>query len=196
MKGILTNMHHVFYDTFNFIGIQSDGTPNYKPHVTIDEGPTSVKLLIIGQQELHVGLQQEADLLLSSSLAFLLFFLMLFLPAEYGVEVLCDGQAHHQICRGRQKGILKDIQYGCRWKVLYCTNNCLSVCISEAVQIITVGWVHAILHHTSQFPLPCPGEISLKQIKPNVWTTSPFTRNKHLVEISFWIFQPKRELRS
>lgn len=93
---------YVFYDTLNFIVIKSDRTPNYKPHVTIDEGPTAVKLLIIGQQELHVGLQQEADLLLSSSLAFLLFFLMLFLLTEYRVEVLCDWQAHHQVCRGRQ----------------------------------------------------------------------------------------------
>lgn len=77
-------------------------TPNYKPHVATDEGPTSVKLLIIGQQKLHVGLQQEADLLLCSPLAFFLFFFMLFLLTEDGVEVLCHRQAHHQVCRERQ----------------------------------------------------------------------------------------------
>lgn len=42
------------------------------------------------------------------------------------------------------------------------TNDCLSVSVPKAVQIVAVGRVHAILHHTSQFPLPCPGEISLK----------------------------------
>lgn len=31
---------------------------NYKPHVTIDEGPASMELLIVRQQQLHVGLQQ------------------------------------------------------------------------------------------------------------------------------------------
>lgn len=74
----------------------------YKPHVAIDECPTSVKLLIIVQQKLHIGLEQEADLLLHSPLAFLLFFLMLFLLTEYGIEVLCHWQAHHQVCRGKQ----------------------------------------------------------------------------------------------
>lgn len=57
-----------------------------------------MKLLIIGQQKLHVGLQQEADLLLRSPLALFLFFFMLFLLAEDGVEVLSDRQAHHQVC--------------------------------------------------------------------------------------------------
>lgn len=46
------------------------------------------------------------------------------------------------------------------------TDNCLSVRIPEAVQIVAVGRVHTILHHTSQFPLARPGEVPLKQIKP------------------------------
>lgn len=54
-----------------------------------------MKLLIIWEQKLHVGLQQDADLLLSSSLAFFLFLFMLFLFTEDGVEVLCYWQAHH-----------------------------------------------------------------------------------------------------
>lgn len=33
-------------------------TSGDKPHVTIDEGPASVELLIVRQQQLHVGLQQ------------------------------------------------------------------------------------------------------------------------------------------
>ncbi len=54
-----------------------------------------MKLLVIGQQKLHVGLQQEADLLLRSSLALLLFLFMLLLLTEDGVEVLRHWQAHH-----------------------------------------------------------------------------------------------------
>lgn len=65
------------------------------PHVRIDEGPSSMKLFIIRQQKLHVGLQQEADLLLCPPLALLLFFFMLLLLTEDGIEVLCHGQAHH-----------------------------------------------------------------------------------------------------
>lgn len=61
-----------------------------------------MKLLIIGEQKLHVGLQQEADLLLSSSLALFLFLFMLLLFAKDGVEVLCYWQAHHQVCGDRQ----------------------------------------------------------------------------------------------
>lgn len=41
------------------------------------------------------------------------------------------------------------------------TDDCLSVRIPEAVQIVAVGRVHTILHHTSQFPLARPGEIPL-----------------------------------
>lgn len=54
-----------------------------------------MKPLVIWQQKLHVGLQQEADLLLSSSLALFLFLLVLFLFTEDGVEVLRYRQAHH-----------------------------------------------------------------------------------------------------
>lgn len=70
-------------------------TAAHSPHVTVDEGPTSMKLLIIWQQKLHVRLQQEADLLLGSPLVLLLLFFMLLLLTEDGVEVLCDRQAHH-----------------------------------------------------------------------------------------------------
>lgn len=44
-----------------------------------------MELLIVGQQQLHVGLQQEADLLLGYSLALLLILLMLLLLTEDGV---------------------------------------------------------------------------------------------------------------
>lgn len=67
----------------------------YKPHVAVDEGPTAVKPLVVRQQKLHVGLQQEADLLLHSPLALLLFLLVLLLLTEDGVQILRYGQAHH-----------------------------------------------------------------------------------------------------
>lgn len=54
-----------------------------------------MKPLIIWEQKLHVGLQQEADLLLSSSLALFFLLFMLFLFTEDRVEVLCYRQAHH-----------------------------------------------------------------------------------------------------
>lgn len=54
-----------------------------------------MKLLIIRQQKLHVGLQQEADLLLRSPLALFLFLLMFLLLTEDGVQVLRHWQAHH-----------------------------------------------------------------------------------------------------
>lgn len=54
-----------------------------------------MKLLIIRQQKLHVGLQQEADLLLCSPLALFLFLLMFLLLTEDGVQVLRHWQAHH-----------------------------------------------------------------------------------------------------
>lgn len=56
-----------------------------------------MKLLIIKQQQLHVCLQQEADLLMSSSLARPLFLLLLFLFAEDGVQVFRYWKAHHEV---------------------------------------------------------------------------------------------------
>ncbi len=56
-----------------------------------------MKLLIIRQQHLHVCLQQEADLLLSSPLALSLFLLLLFLFAEDGVQVFRYWKTHHEV---------------------------------------------------------------------------------------------------
>lgn len=65
-----------------------------------------------------------------------------------------------------------DNSYVC---LLFHTNDCLSVSIPESVQIVAVGRVHSILHHASQFPLPCPGKISLEQNRllnvPNLLVT-------------------------
>ena len=47
-----------------------------------------MELLVVRQQQLHVGLQQEADLLLSSPLVLFLLLLVLLLLAEDRVQVL------------------------------------------------------------------------------------------------------------
>lgn len=132
---------------------------HYKPHVTIDEGPASVELLIVGQQQLHVGLQQQADLLLGSPLALFLFLFVLLLLAEDGVQILCDRQAHHQVCKdawtirqisqahnlGRRGASRTYIDCPCLsvcpsvWVFFPHTDNCLPVGIPEAVQIVAVG---------------------------------------------------------
>lgn len=105
-----------------------------------------MKLLVIRQQQLHVGLQQEADLLLRSPLALLLFLFMLLLLTEDGVQVLRHWQAHHEVCRERQRIQRSQIlgQHSVKihiYKAIISvhTNDCLSVSIPEAVQIVAVG---------------------------------------------------------
>lgn len=134
---------------------------HYKPHVPIDEGPASVKLLIVRQQQLHVGLQQQADLLLGSPLTLFLFLFVLLLLAEDGVQILSDWKAHHQVCKDRSTFRHISQEQTAHVCYFFHTDHCLSVGIPEAVQIVAVGGVHAILHNTCQFPLPSPGEISL-----------------------------------
>lgn len=128
-----------------------------------------MKLLVIRQQQLHVGLQQEADLLLRSSLALLL--LVLRLLAEDGVQVLGHRQAHHEVCGERRRLVWPVGPAGPGLWRSRRTDDRLPVGVSEAVQIVAVGGVHAVLHHAGQLPLSCPCEVSLQQKQLSLLTT-------------------------